>query len=188
MLIIPIEGKISWRNPPIITISLIVINCIVFFFFQAGDTKKTKDAMTFLFRVDLEYPDKSNFHDSAPRLLAVMLKNRSAGDTVLDIYKEYMNAARCSRLSPDLAARLAALFFESGHIDASERIVAQLINSGTDHPTVPTALFRLIRGFEKLETEKKVQEYSQILSNSYPMSHEAQMLKSNLKQIRPDLA
>ena len=34
MLIIPMTDKLSWRNPPIITISLVLINCIVFFLFQ----------------------------------------------------------------------------------------------------------------------------------------------------------
>lgn len=34
MLIIPVTDKISWRNPPVITIALILINCIVFFLFQ----------------------------------------------------------------------------------------------------------------------------------------------------------
>lgn len=145
------------------------------------------DALMHLFRVDLQHPDESNFHDSAHRLLTAMLKEQQpesevrAESKVWEVYKDYMNAAKRSRLSPDLEARLVALFFETGHIGASERIVAQLIKSSTDHPMVPTALLRLIRGFEKLKTEKKVQEYSQILSNSYPMSHEAQMLKSNLK-------
>lgn len=34
MLIIPVTDKISWRNPPIITISLVLMNCIIFFLFQ----------------------------------------------------------------------------------------------------------------------------------------------------------
>jgi membrane associated rhomboid family serine protease len=40
MFIIPLTGKLSWRNPPIVTIAVILINCLVWFFFQGGDTKQ----------------------------------------------------------------------------------------------------------------------------------------------------
>jgi membrane associated rhomboid family serine protease len=37
MLIIPLTGKISKKNPPVITIGIILINCFVFFVLQAGE-------------------------------------------------------------------------------------------------------------------------------------------------------
>jgi len=40
MLIIPLTGKISKRNPPIATIGIILINCFVFFILQAGDDER----------------------------------------------------------------------------------------------------------------------------------------------------
>ena len=40
MLIIPLTEKISWRNPPIVTIAIILLNCLVFFLFQGGDSHK----------------------------------------------------------------------------------------------------------------------------------------------------
>lgn len=39
MLIVPLSGRLSLRNPPFATIAVIVINCFVFFFIQAGDGK-----------------------------------------------------------------------------------------------------------------------------------------------------
>ena len=44
MLIIPLTGKISWRNPPILTIGLILINCLVYFIFQYGDNERHYEA------------------------------------------------------------------------------------------------------------------------------------------------
>jgi membrane associated rhomboid family serine protease len=44
MLIIPMTGKISWRNPPFITILLILVNCFVYFGIQSGDDAKYQDA------------------------------------------------------------------------------------------------------------------------------------------------
>jgi membrane associated rhomboid family serine protease len=40
MFIIPLIGKISWRNPPSVTIVIILLNCMVFFLFQAGESEK----------------------------------------------------------------------------------------------------------------------------------------------------
>ena len=44
MLLIPITGKISWRNPPVVTIALIVVNCLVFFIFQLSEGQKYLEA------------------------------------------------------------------------------------------------------------------------------------------------
>ncbi len=49
MLIIPLTEKISWRNPPIITISIIVLNCLVFFLFQGADTQKHFEVSEYYF-------------------------------------------------------------------------------------------------------------------------------------------
>lgn len=40
MFIIPLIGKISWRNPPFVTIAIILVNCLAFFLFQAGESEK----------------------------------------------------------------------------------------------------------------------------------------------------
>ncbi len=37
MVIIPLSGRISLRNPPVITLAIILINCVVFFSFQSSD-------------------------------------------------------------------------------------------------------------------------------------------------------
>src|SRR6056297_1620154 len=49
MLIIPLEGKISWRNPPVITLLLIAINCFVLFVLQSGDSDRYKKAHEYYF-------------------------------------------------------------------------------------------------------------------------------------------
>jgi len=49
MFIIPLTGKLSWRNPPFVTIAVILINCLVWFVFQAGDTEKQYKASEFYF-------------------------------------------------------------------------------------------------------------------------------------------
>ena len=39
MLIIPLTGKTSWRNPPVITIGIILINVFIYFTFQGNETE-----------------------------------------------------------------------------------------------------------------------------------------------------
>ena len=49
MLIIPLTEKISWRNPPLITISIILLNCLVFFLFQSGEAQKHFEVSEYYF-------------------------------------------------------------------------------------------------------------------------------------------
>jgi membrane associated rhomboid family serine protease len=49
MLIIPLSAKLSKRNPPFITIGIILINCFVFFILQAGDDERYHEAAQFYF-------------------------------------------------------------------------------------------------------------------------------------------
>ena len=59
MFIIPLTGKISWRNPPIVTISIILLNCLVFFVFQAGESEKQFEVSRYYFKsglADIEVP------------------------------------------------------------------------------------------------------------------------------------
>jgi len=53
MLIIPITDKISWRNPPIVTISLVLINCIIFFLFQFNQYDQYVEAENYYFESGL---------------------------------------------------------------------------------------------------------------------------------------
>ena len=49
MFIIPLTGKLSWRNLPFVTIAVILINCLVWFVFQAGETEKQYKVSEFYF-------------------------------------------------------------------------------------------------------------------------------------------
>ncbi len=53
MLIIPLTGKISKRNPPLITIAIILVNCFVYFAFQSNDSELYSQAMKFYFESGL---------------------------------------------------------------------------------------------------------------------------------------
>lgn len=47
MLIVPVSGKIGWKNPPVVTLALLVINCLIFFLFQTHDDQASIAAEQF---------------------------------------------------------------------------------------------------------------------------------------------
>lgn len=47
MLIVPVSRRPDWRNPPLITLALILINCLIFFGWQSGDDQKMEKAYRF---------------------------------------------------------------------------------------------------------------------------------------------
>ncbi len=45
MLIVPVVEGLNWRRPPPVTLALIVLNCLVFFLYQAGDSAREERAL-----------------------------------------------------------------------------------------------------------------------------------------------
>ncbi len=65
MLIIPIEGKISWRHPPVLTLLIIAINCLIFFGFQSGDDSRYEQAFDYYFESGLAAMELPRYADYA---------------------------------------------------------------------------------------------------------------------------
>jgi len=97
MLIIPLEGKISWRNPPVITLLLIAINCFVLFVLQSGDSDRYKKAHEYYFDSGLaaielpryaehladtrgKKPKTGNLESPTPQALQLFYKMRRDSD------------------------------------------------------------------------------------------------------------
>ena len=53
MFIIPVGDRVNWKRPPVVTLLLILVNCFVFFFLQAGDEKNDQQATQYYFSTDL---------------------------------------------------------------------------------------------------------------------------------------
>ena len=59
MFIIPLTGKISWRNPPLVTIGVILLNCLVYFIFQIDEADRQYEISEYYFTsglVTIEVP------------------------------------------------------------------------------------------------------------------------------------
>ena len=53
MIIIPFDKKLDWKNPPVITLALIVINVLIFLLFQLYDDEKIQQASHYFYRSGL---------------------------------------------------------------------------------------------------------------------------------------
>ncbi|UZE96584.1 rhomboid family intramembrane serine protease [Alkalimarinus alittae] len=53
MLIIPVERPLNWRNPPFMTLAIILINVLVFFLYQSQDTELLERAVDEYLDADL---------------------------------------------------------------------------------------------------------------------------------------
>ncbi len=61
MIIVPVTGKISRRNLPLVTIGLILINCLIFFCFQLNDARRSHEAITYYFTSGLSEIEMARF-------------------------------------------------------------------------------------------------------------------------------
>ncbi len=58
-MFLPLDRKPDWKNPPLVTISLILINVLLFYMWQHGDMRNSRDAMEYymysgLYKVESE--------------------------------------------------------------------------------------------------------------------------------------
>ena len=61
MFILPLSGKISKKNPPLITIGIILINTFIYFVFQSGDDQRLNEAMEYYFDSGLAQMEISQY-------------------------------------------------------------------------------------------------------------------------------
>ena len=45
MIIVPVERKVDWKRPPIVLILLVLVNALVFAFYQSGDSSHLSSAV-----------------------------------------------------------------------------------------------------------------------------------------------
>ena len=74
MLLIPLTDKISWRNPPFVTIIIVLVNCFVFFVFQLQDNLRYFQSEEFYFSSGLAEIEITKYAE---------YKNPSGGDESL---------------------------------------------------------------------------------------------------------
>ena len=68
MIILPVERRLNWKHPPIVLISIIVLNILLFFLYQSGDTERYFSAAT-------EYAESGYLEDEWPHYETYLEQN-----------------------------------------------------------------------------------------------------------------
>ena len=90
-MIVPITGRLSWRNPPLVTIVLILANIVVFFGFQSEDRAYLQEAWRHyiesgLVRIELAYYLRDQGEDPA----VIQTTEKEKDEEALTAYLERM--------------------------------------------------------------------------------------------------
>lgn len=74
MLVVPVAEKFTWKNPPYVTLFLVIVNIIIFAGFQGNDNEQWEKAATFFFKsglADIEIPLFLEFKESEKNPITV---------------------------------------------------------------------------------------------------------------------
>lgn len=86
MLIVPVSGKSGWKNPPVVTLALLVINFLVFFLFQVNDDESRRAAEQFYFTsglAEIEVPRYMSFLEATGKTTGRHRENREPDEQEL---------------------------------------------------------------------------------------------------------
>ncbi|HWT71465.1 MAG TPA: rhomboid family intramembrane serine protease [Oxalicibacterium sp.] len=93
MFIIPVGNRVDWKRPPVATLLLILINCLVFFVLQSTDERAETKAAQYYAASDLpgwEYPryadylERQNMPEERQRFLAVSARSKDAALVLME--------------------------------------------------------------------------------------------------------
>jgi len=134
------------------------------------------EALGHLFNLEKQEPHTDHFHETARQYLFLLTGRHSDHKKTYEVYKEYINLADRPTLPHQLYTRLAAVFLETGKIDAGKKIIVTLIRHRPTLEALPALLLRLVHALEKQEMSEKAQKYRTLLCQRYPNSQEVRMV------------
>lgn len=76
MLILPLPAKPDWRSPPLVTLTLILLCCIIYFGFQQADGLREREAITFYMKNGLQVLELPRYLDDLDKRGAQDLANK----------------------------------------------------------------------------------------------------------------
>ena len=87
MLIVPVSGKIGWKNPPLVTLALLVVNCLFFFLFQIDDDASSMAAEEFYLAsglAEIEVPRYIDYLEATGKTIdSPVTLSGSSGDSAI---------------------------------------------------------------------------------------------------------
>jgi len=167
MLVVPIEKRIDWKRPPIVLIILVVLNVLVFAFYQTDDENHANDAIEAYLETDLQdiewkafkaYARERKFdielkkNDS--QIIWLMAADQQFGDFVKDNKNFYINKNleqkwQLERQSVEIhSSRMSgnALALSVQKLNPIQLISHQFLHGGMMH-LIGNIVFLILTGF-----------------------------------------
>jgi membrane associated rhomboid family serine protease len=138
-------------------------------------------ALTHLYNVEKHNPESVSFHETAKKLLSLLIHSNESPKTTYNIYKEYISLANRPKLSPQLYLSISTICIETGHFENSKRILAILLKKKSILPGISMTLLKLANGYRQKGMLDNWRKVLQVIGSKYPDSPEAQIAKKALK-------
>lgn len=135
-----------------------------------------REPLTHLFNIHKLKPESEDFHNTAKRLLGVLVQDAANPEKALGIYETYVRAAGRPKLSIPLYLQVAGIMATSGDVEAAEKIVVAVFKRKPEAPALPAALVRLAEAFRKKGRPNRWQRCRQLVCEHFPDSPEAAMI------------
>lgn len=138
-------------------------------------------ALTHLYNVEKHNPESVSFHETAKKLLSLLIHSNESPKTTYNIYKEYISLSNRPKLSPQLYLSISTICIETGHFENAKRILAILLKKKSILPGISMTLLKLANGYRQKGMLDNWRKVLQVIGSKYPDSPEAQIAKKALK-------
>jgi len=138
-------------------------------------------ALTHLYNVEKHNPESVRFHETAKKLLSLLIHSNESPKTTYNIYKEYISLSNRPKLSPQLYLSISTICIETGHFENAKRILAILLKKKSILPGISMTLLKLANGYRQKGMQDNWRKVLQVIASKYPDSPEAQIAKKALK-------
>ena len=134
------------------------------------------EALQHLFNIHKLNPDSKAFHDTARRLLGVLLQNSAEHRTALAVYETYAGLARRPRLSIQAYLQISGAMATAGEVDGAERIILAIMKQKPETPELPPNLIKLSQAFRRCGRMDRWERYRRLVCKRFPDSVEAALI------------
>jgi len=138
-------------------------------------------ALTHLYNVEKHNPESVSFHETAKKLLSLLIHSNESPKTTYNIYKEYISLSNRPKLSPQLYLSISTICIETGHFENSKKILAILLKKKSILPGISMTLLKLANGYRQKGMLDNWRKVLQVIGSKYPDSPEAQIAQKALK-------
>jgi membrane associated rhomboid family serine protease len=147
VFIIPVGNRVDWKRPPVVTLLLILVNCFVFFFLQAGDDRQDARATDYYYSTELpnwefaryvEYLEKNDRSSTSIKFGKISKKRDESALIALENDSRFMRELHAGHLVTPQAPEFADWSAQRDEYESLRSFTRRYIYQ-VDEPSLVTA-------------------------------------------------